>query len=327
MSGTRPPHATATAGEYVVTRVPTASPDQAAAQVLAALAGERFDSADLIFVLAPDRRLLGFVPMARLLHAAPSGATMAAIMTAAPASVPPQAEQESVAMLALHHDLAAVPVCDEAGRFVGVVPAVALLRILREEGVEDIHRMAGLIHPREHAFAALCDEPLRHVWQRLPWLLVGLIGAVCATAIMTGFEDTLKAQLSVAYFVPAIVYLADAIGTQSEAAAVRRLAFVETDFAALVKGETVTGAVIGVILGLAAFGLVWLGFGGVALAAAVGLALFAAGTAAGIIGILLPVAFDRLGTDPAYASGPVGTIIQDVLTLLIYFGVVQALLL
>lgn len=295
--------------------------------VLAGLAGRRFAVAETLYILDEGGHLVGLLPMAALLAAASDGTALSAIMIQNPPSVRPREDQEDVAMLALHHDIASIPVTDDAGRFLGVVPSGALLRILREEGVEDLHRMAGLIHAREHAFASLDINPFRRAWQRLPWLLVGLIGAALATAVMAGFEEALAAQLSVAFFVPAIVYLADAVGTQSEAAAVRRIALGDMRLWALVRGEAVTGALIGVVLGVAAFVLVWLAFDQGALAAAVGLALFVAGAAAGMIGILLPLMFDRLGADPAYASGPVGTIIQDVLSLLIYFAVVQALLL
>jgi magnesium transporter len=316
----------ATASEYIVTDVPTAKPSERADTVLASLAGRTFDVAETLYILDEGNRLVGLVPMADLLAAASDGKVLGAIMIRNPPAVRPEEDQEDVAMLAIHHDIAAIPVTDDSGRFLGIVPSGALLRILREEGVEDLHRMAGLIHAREHAFASLEVNPVLRAWHRLPWLLVGLVGAALATVVMAGFEEALTVQVSVAFFVPAIVYLADAVGTQSEAAAVRHLALAEVRLWALVRGEALTGILIGAVLGVAAFLLVWLTFGESSLAAAVGLALFVAGAAAGMIGILLPLMFDRLGADPAYASGPVGTIIQDVLSLLIYFAVVQALL-
>jgi magnesium transporter len=174
---------------------------------------------------------------------------------------------------------------------------------------------------------AALEAPLGYrVRRRLPWLLVGLLGSVLATAVMAYFEHALEEQIAVAFFVPALVYLADAIGTQSEAIAVRGLSLSHTAIRTLLVGEVATGMTIGLVLGAVAFPLVLAGFGNARLAAAVAVSLFAAATVAAALGLVLPWLFGRLGTDPAFGSGPVGTIIQDVLTLVIYFSVVTLLL-
>jgi magnesium transporter len=100
------------------------------------------------------------------------------------------------------------------------MPAQALLQVLRREHVEDLHVLAGIKREASQARHAIEDPPLRRMRHRLPWLLVGLAGSAIATAAMAGFEATFSRQLAVAFFVPGIVYLADAIGTQSEAIAV-----------------------------------------------------------------------------------------------------------
>jgi magnesium transporter len=123
----------------------------------------------------------------------------------------------------------------------------------------------------------------------------------------------------VAFFIPAIVYLADAVGTQSETVAVRGLSLTGADLISLLTGELGTGLLIGSTLGILAFPLVWLAFGNAALAMTVAIALVVASSVATTIGFLLPWLFARLGYDPAMGSGPVGTVIQDVLSLLIYF--------
>jgi magnesium transporter len=128
----------------------------------------------------------------------------------------------------------------------------------------------------------------------------------------------------VAFFIPAIVYLADAVGTQSEAVAVRGLSLSGDALTPLLAGELGTGVLIGVTLGLLAY-LVWLAFGSAALAVTVAVALIVASSLATSIGLLLPWAFARLGYDPALGSGPLATVVQDVLSLLIYFLVASAL--
>jgi len=166
---------------------------------------------------------------------------------------------------------------------------------------------------------------LRRLRHRLPWLLIGLAGSMFATFIMAGFERALASKPALAFFVPGLVYLADAIGTQSEAVAVRGLSISRVGLAHLLGGELRTGMLIGLVLAAAAFPLVWLVFGELRLAAAVAIALGSASVVASMLGLLLPWLLGRLGSDPAYGSGPLATIIQDLLSLLTYFLVVSAL--
>ena len=139
---------------------------------------------------------------------------------------------------------------------------------------------------------------------------------------MAAFESTLRAQIAVAFFIPAIVYLADAIGTQSEAIAVRGLSLTRAGIGHLLAGELRTGMLLGAVLGLLSFLPIWFFFGA-RLAGAVSSAIFAAGAVAAALGLLLPWWLARAGRDPALGSGPVATVIQDVVSLLVYFGVVR----
>jgi len=120
------------------------------------------------------------------------------------------------------------------------------------------------------------------------------------------------------------VYLADAIGTQSEAIAVRGLSFSGTPIPQLLKGEFKTGLYLGIALALIVFPFIWFTFNAL-LAFAVSVALICASSVATSIGRLLPSLLSRLGKDPAYGSGPVATIIQDLLSLLIYLSVISIL--
>jgi magnesium transporter len=125
--------------------------------------------------------------------------------------------------------------------------------------------------------------------------------------------------------VPGLVYLADAIGTQSEAVAVRGLSLSHMPLRRLIGGELRTGLLIGLLLALLAGPMVWAVFGDPRLALAIALALGSASMLAAGLGLALPWALQRAGLDPAYGSGPLATIIQDVLSLAIYFGCVTAI--
>jgi magnesium transporter len=198
---------------------------------------------------------------------------------------------------------------------------MALLEVLRSEHIEDLHRLVGIRHDASRARAAIEAPPLKRARERLPWLIVGLAGSMVATTVVALFEKSIEARLAIAFFVPAIVYLADAIGTQTEAVVVRGLSLSHARLSTMVAGEFRTGVAIGAALGFIAFPFTWLAFGDTRLAAAVSISLAAAGSVATTIGMLLPWLLTRLGQDPAFGSGPIATIIQDVLSLVIYFVV------
>lgn len=281
---------------------------------------------ELVCIVDAGQHLLGTLTGPELL-ALPDDALLQQAARRDHPRVAPGVDQEQMASVALHHGVGAVPVVDADGRLVGVVGAAALMDILRREHVEDLHRLAGISREDSQARQALEAPPLRRVRHRLPWLIVGLLGSMVATAVVSRFESALAAKPALAFFVPGLVYLADAIGTQSEAIAVRGLSLSHVGLPRLLGAELRTGALIGLVLALLALPMVWLVFGELRLAAAVAGALFGASAVASTLGLLLPWALARLGSDPAYGSGPLATIVQDVLTLLIYFGFVSAVVL
>lgn len=313
------------AGRYLLAAVPRVHPAQTVDAVLADLRARHYDCLDIVCVVDDDESLIGIVPLADLFRAG-QGARIDAVMRRDCPTVHAHTDQERVASLALHHMLDAMPVVDTHGRLLGVVPSTALLHILRREHVEDIHRLAGITRETRRAREAIESAPMRRLRHRLPWLLIGLAGSMFATFIMAGFERTLSLSPALAFFVPGLVYLADAIGTQTEAVAVRGLSLSHASIGALVGGEVRTGLLIGLVLGGLTFPCVWLAFGDPTLAFAVALSLVMAGGIATTIGLFLPWLLGRLGSDPAYGSGPLATIVQDLLTLLTYFAVASAVM-
>jgi magnesium transporter len=142
------------------------------------------------------------------------------------------------------------------------------------------------------------------------------------SAIVVGaFDAQLEANLIVAFFVPAIVYMADAVGTQTETVLIRALAMGITT-RSVVARELVTGVVMGAVVGVVFFAFVAIGWGDVDVAFAVGLALVASCSIATLVAMVLPSVFQRLGRDPAFGSGPLATVIQDLLSIAVYFVVV-----
>jgi magnesium transporter len=308
----------------IVTEAAIAHDHETAAEVLARLHSSAAQYNDVIHVVDANGRLHGALTLASLVCALPREAVLA--LKHPVHAVTAEADPEHVASQALRHGMVSVPVVDHGGHFQGVVTARALMEVLRREHIEDLHLMAGIRRETTQARLAIEAPPVRRARDRLPWLLVGLAGSMVATLVMASFEAQLQAKIALAFFVPAIVYLADAIGTQTEAIAVRGLSLSHMPVRRLVWGEMRTGLLIGTALGVLAWAAVWLVWRDVQLASAVGLSLVAAGTVATTIGLLLPWALARLGRDPALGSGPIATIVQDVLSLAIYFAIASALL-
>ncbi|MGD9600751.1 MAG: magnesium transporter [Gammaproteobacteria bacterium] len=277
---------------------------------------------ELICTVDDTGRLDGAVSVSRL-FAHRDGAIGSLADTRFP-RVHPGDDQEHAASLALHHGVDSLPVVDAEGHLLGVMTSQALLQVLRREHVEDLHRLAGIAREEAQTRHAIEDPPLRRARHRLPWLVVGLMGSALATSVMVAFESLLSANVAVAFFVPAIVYLADAIGTQTEAIAVRRLSLTRTGIAQLLGSEARTGALIGSAIGALAFAMSYLAFGDARLAAAVGVSILVAGAIAATLGLAIPWLLASCGVDPAFGSGPVATVLQDVLSILVYFAVLQA---
>lgn len=313
------------AGHLAVHALPTAHVTETADAVWEALRGRRFDSLEAVYVVDELGRLEGVVPMTELAAARPGTPLSELVIRDAPRSLP-GTDQEEVALLAQRHGIAAIPVVDIDGALLGAVSAEVLIDVLRREHMEDITRLAGVLDGASRARTALAEPLLRRLSHRLPWLIVGLLGSMVAAAVVSRFEATLEATLAVAFFVPGIVYLADAVGTQTEAIAVRGLAHERQPLRRLLPGEVLAGLMIGLVLSAIALPAIVLAYGSLRLGLAVAISVTVAGGIATTIGLLFPWLLSRFGADPAFGSGPVATIVQDVFSLLTYFVTVSLLL-
>ena len=317
---------TESAAQHMVRRVPIATAGETVASVLDRMIGSTFDYAGTVYIVSGDNRLEGLITVENLL-AAPAQSVIGNVARKNPPTVSLKTDQEHVASAAIHGEVRAVPVVDDDGKLLGVVPPDILLQVLRREHVEDLHRLAGITRETSRARHAIEAPPTRRARDRLPWLLAGLGGSIIATFVVAYFEQELQSRVAIAFFIPGIVYLADAIGTQTEAIAVRGISLSRASIGTLIAGEMRTGLIIGVTLAVIAFLPIWWWFEDTRLAAAVAIALLVAGVAATTIGMMLPWLLARAGRDPAFGSGPIATIIQDVLSLVIYFVTISLLVL
>jgi magnesium transporter len=311
-----------TAARHMVTRIPKARPDHSVALVRENLHGQHYDCAETIFIHDYQGLLKGIVRINDLLSSPPE-CEIAAIMQDEHDAVRPDDDQEAVAALAMELGMVAVPVVDERGILIGAVPPEALMAILRHEHHEDLARIAGITRHNAEAVDALTAPLWERLRRRLPWLVIGLVASSLATLVCASFEHTLSANVAVSFFVPALVYIAGAIGTQAVSVAVRGLSLSDVPIGRLLRQEAETGLLIGAALAIIVFPPVFFMLGDHLLAAAVALAILGAGMVSAFVGLALPWLFQRLGYDPALGSGPICTIIQDIASLLIYFALVS----
>jgi magnesium transporter len=312
-----------TASHYVSRAVPVVRPTERAGDVRRVLTGRRFDCVDDIAV-CEGTRLLGLIRIEDVL-AAPSEATAASLMDADPPVVAPGTDQEHAAWKAVRHGESSLAVVDAEQRFVGLIPPHRMLGVLLWEHDEDMARLGGFLRRTEAARSASEEPVLRRYWHRLPWLLLGLGGSLVAGAIVRLFEEDLLRHVLLAAFLPGIVYMADAVGTQTETLVIRGLSL-GVPIARVLARELVTGVLVGVTVAAAFLGVATVLWNDAAVVMAVTLALLAACSAATVVGIALPYVFDRFGWDPAFGSGPVATVVQDVLSIALYFAIAAAVM-
>ena len=304
--------------DHATRAVPTAHPEQSVAEVRSGLAGRSFESAVDVAVLDGDL-LAGVVPIERVLAAQPE-TRVGELMDPAPPVVTEREDEEVAAWQMVRHGESSLAVVDEDHRFVGLIPPNRMLAVLLTAHDVDMARLGGYLSGTTRAREAAEEPVARRLWHRLPWLLVGLLGAMASAVIVGAFEEQLNQKVLVAFFVPAVVYMADAVGTQTEAVLIRGLA-VGVAVRTVVRRELVTGLVVGLAVAAAFLPFTLIAWGDGEVAVAVGLALFASCSIATLVAMILPAGFQRLGLDPAFGSGPLATVVQDLLSIAVYLGV------
>ena len=224
---------------FASTRVPIAHIGENVGEVRDRLVGgDRLESATQIAVVH-DGRLRGLVRIEDLLSAA-RDLPVISLMDSDPPVIAPGMDQEAVAAKAVQQQESSLAVVGPDGRFVGLIPPFRTPGVLLEEHREDMARLSGYLHQSAGARASSSEGLALRFWHRFPWLLVGLIGALAAAGIVASFERGLASHLELAFFIPGIVYIADAVGTQTETLVVRGLS-VGIPVGGVMRRELLTG--------------------------------------------------------------------------------------
>lgn len=316
------------AGRRMITNVPVARIGETIHEITIRLSKESrsMETIDYIYVVDKRDKLVGVFSVKHL-FSSPKKTRIERLMKRNLVTVSPETDQEKVSDIALKHKIKDVPVV-EAGKLVGVVPNHKIMSILNRSLQEDILHFAG-IHKSHLEFENTLEVPyLKSIESRFPWLLVGLFGIMATAIIINSLEKTLEKYLILAFFLPTIVYMSDAIGTQLQTLLVRDIAILGKNLKAgryFFRQMTISLVIsfISAAIVFATVSVFWAQpFIGFVIAASMIVSFtFSAFTALAIVYMLY-----KMGSDPAIGSGPLATVISDVLTIIIYFAVAIAML-
>jgi magnesium transporter len=311
-----------TAQDSMISTVPRALPQDSLGSIKKLLSTEacQLGNIDYIYVVNQQGHLDGVLSIKEVLSCMDSEVTAGEVMKQDLVVASLNTHQERVVYLALSHGIKSVPVVDEAGIFLGVVPYDQILRIFNHEVQSDVFNFGGIFHKVGEEYTTIRSSTRVMIRSRLPWLVVGVLGGTMAAGLIGYFEDLLSEYIVLAFFIPVMVYMSDAAGTQSEALIIRSMALdpklaMKSYFIREVKVAGVIGLVSGALAAVTSL----LGWTQPVLSLIVGFSMFISIIASVAIATVAPLIFKKLKYDPAVATGPLATIVSDITTLAIYF--------
>ncbi|WP_338473137.1 magnesium transporter [Niallia sp. XMNu-256] len=282
---------------------------------------EYAETINYLYVVDQHRKLVGVVSYRDLLLA-DANQRIHNIMYERVISVPDIADQEEVARLIGRYDFLAIPVVNDEQVLVGIVTVDDIIDVVIQEANEDIEKLSAsgkAIDFDTKAFVAS--------YRRLPWLILLLFIGLISGSIISGYEQTLQQVVALTYFMPMISGMTGNTGTQSLAVVVRGLATDDLDKKAIfrvVMREFKVGLIIGLTCGILISIIAYVWQGNAILGLVVGASLFFTLIIGTLAGTIIPVCLYKMKIDPAVASGPLITTLNDIFSLIIYFGIATA---
>lgn len=271
-----------------------------------------------IYVVDELNKLVGFLSLKRLLFASPKTKIIDLYQDKNVISVKTTDSSEEVAKTMEKYDLLAVPVVDFQNKLVGRITIDDVVDVIKEEADKDFQLATGISERIESTFS---------VWRitraRIPWLLIAMLGGTLGAQVISRFETGISQIPALAFFIPLITAMGGNVGVQSSAIVVQSLAKGNDAFSSLSKKlgkETLVALLNGLILSTLIFGIAYI-FANATLGFVVSISLFTVIIFAAIFGTLIPLVMDRYNIDPALATGPFVTTLNDIIGLFIYFSV------
>ncbi|PGT80682.1 magnesium transporter [Bacillus sp. AFS040349] len=270
-----------------------------------------------VFVVGEDEKLAGVISLRDLIISEPD-TMISDIMNERVYSVSVAEDQEEVARKMKDYNFLALPVVDFQGHLLGIITVDDIVDVIDEEASDDYSKLAAVSD-----VDSTDRGPFSAAKKRLPWLIILLFLGMFTASLIGRFEATLEKVAILAVFIPLIAGMAGNTGTQALAVAVRRISLGDTEdqnLSKMIVREAGTGLITGAICGAVVTVVVFVWQGDLFLGALVGISILATLTVATISGAFIPLIMHKLKVDPAVASGPFITTINDIISILIYFG-------
>ncbi|MBX0357093.1 magnesium transporter [Halobacillus sp. Nhm2S1] len=273
------------------------------------------------YVINEDKRLVGVISLRDLIISEEEW-LISDVMNERVVSVSVGEDQEEVARMVRDYDFLALPVVDFQDHLLGIITVDDIMDVMEEEASDDYSKLAAVSDvdsPDDNAFAS--------AKKRLPWLVILLFLGSLTASLIGRFEDTLDQVAILAIFIPLIAGMAGNTGTQALAVAVRGIATGEIEKQGkwkMMMREAGTGIITGLSCGVLITLIVYIWHENFFLGVLVGLSIFMTLVVATLAGSLVPLLMHRLKIDPAVASGPFITTVNDLISILIYFGLATA---
>lgn len=277
-----------------------------------------------LYVVDDEGRLTGVLSLRQLILNPPDK-ILKDIVASDVIRVTVHMDREDVARMVEKYDLLAIPVVDDQSRLVGIITVDDIIDIIREEATEDIYRMAGTSEDE----LLLGNKSFKIARVRFPWLLITFIGGLFSGVVVAFFQERVLEFAILASFMPLIAAMGGNVSSQSATILIRGVALGKIDTRALGKvifKEIRVGLIMGLILGMMLGIVAPLWYGKPELGPIVGIAMFSAITFAAFTGTMIPATLIRFNFDPAVASSPLLSMINDITGLTIYFSVALTLM-
>ncbi len=271
-----------------------------------------------LYVINEDKKLVGVVSYRDLLIAE-LDEKIEDIMFNRVVAVHVNDDQEAVAQTIERYDFIAVPVTDDDNTLLGIITVDDAIDVLIREANEDIEKLSAAGKDIDFNTKALTASI-----RRLPWLVLLLFIGLVSGSIISEFEETLQQVVALIFFMPMIAGMTGNTGTQSLAVVVRGMITNDVDrktIAKLIFRELRVGLIIGMTCGVLILLIAYFWRGSLILGLVVGLSLLITLIIGTLAGTIIPITLYRLGVDPAVASGPLITTINDILSLFVYFSI------
>ncbi|GKU81815.1 magnesium transporter [Niallia sp. NCCP-28] len=308
-----------TAGSIMTLEYISIPTDQTVASSMNILKREAPDAETIYYIYAVDKnkRLAGVVSL-RSLIVSDDHVLIADIMQERVFSVGVSEDQENVARKMRDYDFLALPVVDFQQRLLGIITVDDILDVLEEEASEDYSKFAAVSN-----MDFIDQHPFSAAKKRLPWLIILLFLGMFTASLIGRFEETLNQVAILAVFIPLIGGMAGNTGTQALAVAVRGLATGDLEKEnkwKLIAREAGTGIITGLVCGVLVAIIVFIWQQDIYLGMLVGISILGTLIVATIAGAIIPIVMNKFNIDPAVASGPFITTINDIISIFIYFG-------